>query len=561
MNEKNFLHISPRDHAPRALPKKGMDRRKFLQAGAAALATTLAGDTVLDLAQKINKPHDHNVQKDLPIPPEYSLHTSPSQEHITITQDDTEVLGKTFTEQIRTQDSIALDEKTRTAIYHAWYEKYKPGTYNYVHGILAGLTRMEPWITEIREIFRTENVPEEFMYLAIAESHFTFDDTSAKGAVGPYQITENTARLKDLETPITITENYDERRDPIASAHLCARHLRYSFKKFGNDWDLALMDYNGGFTNEFLIDQRRTEEKADIIPRPHPHILKEYETLSDLALHYNTSITLLKKANAFSNDDVRKLQIGDSIILPQEREPINFENFNIWIQDRINQRVTTELYKSTYTVHPGDTTSAIAQKFHMPRALLESLNNISESFITEGQELHIPKLFNDKRNNILNILHEYKENINYPEKYKAIRDIIKKNGLNQLWSPEKKKLRKARIPKTSRVSLHHTIDSRENITSIAQKIVKKLQKKYPKFNGNTFVVARMLILENKISDPQIIKAGDTLSLTIPIEKQPTLYDIAYSNNISPNNLIDHNPSVINPHKEVPSTAVLRFSST
>ena len=127
---------------------------------------------------------------------------------------------------------------------------------------------MRPWINEIKKIFVAHGVPTKFIYLAIAESHFKINAVSNAQAVGPYQITEATSQLKEFK--IIVNSAYDERLDPLKSAELCAKHLRLSYEKLGKNWDLALLDYNGAFTNEFLKSIPRyflTSLRLSVLPK------------------------------------------------------------------------------------------------------------------------------------------------------------------------------------------------------------------------------------------------------------------------------------------------------
>lgn len=563
--EKNiFENISPqKENMPHKKDESQMTRRQFLaRAGMfAAAGASIASSDILQYLSKKEIPKKHkDIQPDIEKENTIALVKTPetSKELTNITQQETDIIGKTFAEQIRTQDTITLDDATRNAIYHKWHEKYKPGGENYDKGLVAGLERMHQWHDEIRQQFIQEGVPEEYMYLAIAESHFSTDAISQKKAVGTYQITKSTSQLKTLGAPLIITDYYDERRDPVASAGLCARHLKYSYEKFNHDWDLALMDYNGGITNLYLESISSDEKKADIHVRG-IHTLTKGETLSHLAEHYNTSITLLKKANDITDETAQELQIGRTIIIPQERIAISFDHFNTWLENHINAKIREESVKSKYIVQAGDTTSAIAQKFGMDRSLLESINNISDHLIRAGQELHIPDLFNKKKDRILAILSDYQQNINYPGKFKAIYDVIRENNLDKKIALHKKRqFKKVKVPHINPVIQNYTIKSGETITTIAHNIATNLKSRYANFDKSSATITQLIIQQNKdIKDPRKIQVGQEILLRIPIERPPTLYDIAKKNQLPVEQFITANPAITNPHSEIPTNVTIR----
>ena len=85
------------------------------------------------------------------------------------------------------------------------------------------------------------NLPFELKYLAAVESALDQNAVSRSGAVGLWQIMNNTAKLLGLRSDSYI----DERRDVYRSTEAACRYLEYLYRTFG-DWQLALAAYNGG---------------------------------------------------------------------------------------------------------------------------------------------------------------------------------------------------------------------------------------------------------------------------------------------------------------------------
>jgi hypothetical protein len=93
----------------------------------------------------------------------------------------------------------------------------------------------------INKILNENGVPEDFFYLAVAESALNPTATSSANAVGVWQFMQNTGDSYGLE----VNQYIDERRHLLKSTKAACRYLKESYKEFGS-WTLAAASYNRG---------------------------------------------------------------------------------------------------------------------------------------------------------------------------------------------------------------------------------------------------------------------------------------------------------------------------
>ena len=110
--------------------------------------------------------------------------------------------------------------------------------------------------------------------------------------------------------------------------------------------------------------------------------IKRGDTLSGLAIKYNTTVEFLAKINNIKNPNL--IYAGDKLLVPvvnSNEENVNGEIGNYYI----------------YTVKKGDTLSQLALNYNTTVAIIAELNNINNpNLIFIGQKLKIPKTNNNK---------------------------------------------------------------------------------------------------------------------------------------------------------------------
>lgn len=107
--------------------------------------------------------------------------------------------------------------------------------------VILWLKRSRRYLPYIDERLRNEGMPEDLMYVPVAESALRAHAGSSKGAMGYWQFTKSTGRKYGL----VIDTRIDERRSLFASTQAAVRYLKNLHGQFGS-WTLAVAAYNMG---------------------------------------------------------------------------------------------------------------------------------------------------------------------------------------------------------------------------------------------------------------------------------------------------------------------------
>jgi membrane-bound lytic murein transglycosylase D len=131
---------------------------------------------------------------------------------------------------------------------------------SYLHGSTIFLMkRAQRWLPQIDSILKQENIPSDFKYLPLIESAL-INDVSPKDAVGFWQIIKSAGQENGLE----ITDEVDERYDPLKSTKAACRYLNTAYRKFGN-WTMVAASYNRGMAGmQRSIENQKVNSYYDL---------------------------------------------------------------------------------------------------------------------------------------------------------------------------------------------------------------------------------------------------------------------------------------------------------
>lgn len=279
------------------------------------------------------------------------------------------------------------------------------------------------FIPAIKNTLSEYNVPQEFLYLAMAESNFRTKAYSKKRAAGLWQFMPATAKKFHLK----IDEYVDERRDLIKSTGAAAKYLSALHKRFGK-WYLAAIAYNcgGGRLNQAIRRAKTDElsvlldEKKKYIPRESRNYIRKIIALALIGrdeqyLLHSEYEYLLNRANAYSVATV-ELSPGESLkrisrlihIPLKELKKLNRQlkydfippyakNYDVYIPyiklAEFKQKYYRESIRNIYKVHivtRGENLLYIGKKYGVSYNVIKDFNHLKGNRLSLRQKLIIP---------------------------------------------------------------------------------------------------------------------------------------------------------------------------
>jgi hypothetical protein len=102
------------------------------------------------------------------------------------------------------------------------------------------IKRANRWLPQMQEILEKHGIPQDFKYLPLIESNL-LNVVSPRDAVGYWQILKTSGKELNLE----ITDEVDERYDPLKATEAACKYLKKAYQKFGS-WTIVAASYNRG---------------------------------------------------------------------------------------------------------------------------------------------------------------------------------------------------------------------------------------------------------------------------------------------------------------------------
>ncbi len=351
--------------------KGKISRRGFLKGSLVAAGGYILGHQLLELLDS----QLEETQTNENVSTEQNQQIEPTEEQTRINEENIASLAEVL--DFDSSDDIQLDPETMEAIKNYWKKRYQENV-ELNHSLEQAYFNIGEWLPYLQAEFKKQGVPEKYVYLAIPESHWQIRAISRVGAVGPYQFTTKTAKAYGLK--VIPSGNLDERMDPIKSATACAKLLKDLYNA-GQDWDMALAGYNGGFFWQYLKAARN------------------------------------------------------------QKEDISYAGLLKFLESRINtiKREIKSQVEQKYIIQTGDSLWSIAQRFKIDIDELCRINNIEDQNqikVGQGLTVSLGETKNDEQKNIWRRkIKGLEENLNYPPKFNAVYELIEKRQITEKAKP------------------------------------------------------------------------------------------------------------------------------
>ncbi|MEE9491832.1 MAG: LysM peptidoglycan-binding domain-containing protein [Gammaproteobacteria bacterium] len=324
-----------------------------------------------------------------------------------------------FWAAVRNEFLLDIPDNARIQVHRKWY-------FNNPDYLERVLTRAKPYLWHIRLEILRRGMPGEILFLPLVESAYSPYARSAWKAVGLWQFIPTTGKRFKL------SQNgwYDGRRDILQSTEAALNYLELLYKRFDNDWLLALAAYNSGegTVSKAIRRNKKAHKPIDFwhlkLPRETreyvPNLLAVCNLIQDPEKH-NIQLPPTKDAPFFEivniEDTIDLATAADLAKMPlQDLENLNpgflmglippdgpkrllvpIENSAELIVALEN---TKDIQKSRWKKHhvrSGDTLSEIAKKYGTSIKIIRYANNLSGNTIKIKQILRIPTNTTSKR--------------------------------------------------------------------------------------------------------------------------------------------------------------------
>ena len=300
----------------------------------------------------------------------------------------------------------------------AGYINYFANSPSFHAHMVASLERLGKYKEMIQSVLKQEGVPQDMIYLAVAESGFQPQVIDVKsGAGGMWQF------MPYGNYGLTRNGYFDERFDPEKSSRAYARYIKTLYKQFG-DWYLAMAAYDWGPGNvqravmrtgyadywELYRRNALPRETRNYVPQilaavimaknPSKYGLDHLTpmpavTFDTVPVDYSVDLRLVADVTGTTLANI--VSLNPALLRLSTPAGISYD---LHIPQGTKQEFTDRIsaipeekraYWRFHEVVPGETLGSIAQSFRVSESDLVAANGLDPSTsVSEGDELVIP---------------------------------------------------------------------------------------------------------------------------------------------------------------------------
>jgi len=332
------------------------------------------------------------------------------------------------------EDDVKFVETERVDRFVKRFTRYKKTMNKWI-------PRAERYLYIAKDIFRHEGVPEELVYLGLAESGFNPHAVSRAGATGIWQFMKGTGQIYGLSVNFWV----DERKCYEKSTLAAAKHLEDLHERLG-DWYLAMAAYNAGLgkvlkamkmyksDDFFYISKRRylKPETRNYVPKylALRHIYRNYDKygfeIGEVEPLLYDKVKLDKQVNLFVVADIIDVDVDElfdlnpELLTPITPSPALYNRYKYKYAEKIDYYELKvplgkgeKLQLAIENMHPdklrqvrtiiarkGSKVYSIAKKAGMSKSSFQKFNNVKHNVFLRTEPVFVPikKYYDPKLN-------------------------------------------------------------------------------------------------------------------------------------------------------------------
>jgi hypothetical protein len=240
--------------------------------------------------------------------------------------------------------------------------------------------RANRWFPVIEPILKQQGIPDDFKYLALAESNLA-NVVSPAGAEGYWQFLKPTGQKYGLE----INDNVDERYHMIKATVAACNYFSEAYGKFGN-WTLAAASYNRGLDGlSRALENQAVSNFYDLYLNDETsRYIYRIVAMKEIYNHPVRYGFYLRQQDFYPQVPTRSVTVDSSISnLPQFAKQMN-SNFRIlrelnpWIQNYTLPNKSRKTYTLLFPLDNSVSQKALMEKVPVSEIFYHDTLKISE---------------------------------------------------------------------------------------------------------------------------------------------------------------------------------------